>query len=216
MSLHSPGATAVALHKDRHIRYWLRCLRTLLPTAYTSNDTIRLTLAYFTLSALDVLCGLETQTTGFERADFAEWIYHCQHPAGGFRGSPATYLGDEASPDATTWDPPNLPATFFAIAALIVLGDDLKRLQRRKCLEVLPKFQRQNGSFGEVLGEGGNPDGGTSMRFAYFAAVLRWILRSGRGQQDDDVEDVDVDALLGFIGSARASDLLRTKHTRRG
>ena len=43
---------------QRHIRYFLYCLRT-LPTPYTSLDTNRLTVAYFCVSGLDLLGALD-------------------------------------------------------------------------------------------------------------------------------------------------------------
>ncbi|KAL9104072.1 MAG: hypothetical protein Q9163_000924, partial [Psora crenata] len=54
-------------HKSKHIKYWLRCLKTLLPSAYTSNDSQRMTFAYFTLSALDLLDALDDHITTEER-----------------------------------------------------------------------------------------------------------------------------------------------------
>ncbi|PQE03438.1 hypothetical protein CJF30_00005427 [Rutstroemia sp. NJR-2017a BBW] len=41
----------------KHVKYWHRCLNSLLPTAYTSTDSTRMTLGFFILSALDLLGG---------------------------------------------------------------------------------------------------------------------------------------------------------------
>ena len=43
------------LNYARHIKYWRRNLKTLLPHFYTSNDSNRMLLALFTVSALDIL-----------------------------------------------------------------------------------------------------------------------------------------------------------------
>lgn len=199
------------LQKNRHITYWLRCLRTLLPTEYTSNESIRMTLAFFIISALDLLGVLQTRISPAERDQFKDWVYHCQHANGGFRGSPATFFGNRASTENDRWDPPNLAATYFALATLIVLGDDLKRVRMRECLEWLPRLQRADGSFGDVLGEAGVVDGGRDTRFCYCAAGVRWILRGEGGAKSvEGIRDIDVDALVGYINSSEVW-LLRTQ-----
>ncbi|RYP46723.1 hypothetical protein DL768_007113 [Monosporascus sp. mg162] len=88
------------LDSARHIRYWQRCLRTLLPHHYTSNDSIRLTLGYFILAALDLLSSPSSFSSPPEdpakaslippkdRPAIRAWILSLQHPHGGFCGSP--------------------------------------------------------------------------------------------------------------------------------
>ena len=190
-------------NQERHIKYWLRCLKTFLPTAYTSNDSNRITLAYFTLSALDFLDALDSHTTPLERAQYVDWIYHCQHPSGGFRGFTGTDLGALRDEENAHWDPANLAATFFALASLAVLGDGLDRVRRRECLEWIAKLQRGDGSFGETLGEEGRIEGGRDMRFCNTAAGIRWMLRGGRS---NDPGDIDVEGLLGYIKSTEVYD----------
>ncbi|KAI9851123.1 MAG: hypothetical protein M1838_004458 [Thelocarpon superellum] len=190
------------LNKARHINYWLRCLKTLLPTDYTSNDSNRMTLGFFIISALDVLGVLETHTKPEERREYIDWIYHCQHPEGGFRGFPATDFGARRTAANAQWDPANLPATFFALATLIVLGDDLTRVRTRQCLAWLPTLQREEGSLGEMLGEGARIEGKRDMRFCYSAAAVRWILRGPRAETVADVPDLDVDAMVRFINAS--------------
>ena len=189
--------------KERHIKYWLRCLKTYLPNAYTSNDSNRMTLAFFTVSALDLLGVLHEKTTSSERRDFVDWIYLCQHPSGGFRGFTGTKFGCGARRDETgRWDPANLAGTFFALMALAVLGDDLTRVGRRECLIWLTKLQCDDGSFGEMLGEGATIEGGQDVRFCYLAAAVRWVLR-GTGEGLEDVEDIDVDNLAIFVMASK-------------
>lgn len=192
--------------KDRHIRYWLRCLKTFLPREYTSNDSNRMTLAFFIISALDLLGALETRTTASERQSWIDWIYHCQHPDGGFRGSPASILGPLASEENARWDRASLPNSYFALATLLALGDDLKRVRRRKCLTWLARLQRKDGSFSTELVEDEETcdEAGGHMRFCYGAAGLRWILRAYR--QPEGVEDIDVDALVGYINASEVRD----------
>ncbi|KAJ5385280.1 Terpenoid cyclases/protein prenyltransferase alpha-alpha toroid [Penicillium concentricum] len=145
---------------ERHVKYYLRCLKTFLPSAYTSNDSNRMLLAYLTLSGLDVLGVLQSKTTPEEKQGYIDWLYHCQVPSGGFRGFPGTDFGPEKrNKDNEAWDPANVPATFFALVNLLILGDDLSRVKRRGCLEWLPKVQRADGSFGELVGPEGRVGG---------------------------------------------------------
>lgn len=194
--------------KAQHIKYWLRCLKTHLPTQYTSNDSQRITFAFFTLSALDLLGVLFERTSASERDDYTEWIYRCQHPDGGFRGFTGADVG-ETRLDKTPgpWDPANLAATFFALAALTVLGDTFEKVKRRECLVWLKTLQLKDGSFGEALGEGGEIEGGGDIRYCYLAAAVRWILRGDGGSANDkeSIKDIDVAALVGFITSSQVS-----------
>ncbi len=167
-----------------------------------------MTLAFFTLSALDLLGVLFDRTSASERAGYTEWIYRCQHPQGGFRGFTGADAG-EARYDHIpgTWDPANLAATFFALAALAVLGDALERVKRRECLAWLGRLQQEDGSFGEVVGEGGNVEGGGDIRYCYLAAAIRWMLRIDlkNGGDEEDIKDINVPALVTFITSSQVS-----------
>lgn len=190
--------------RDRHITYFLRCLKTFLPGLYTPNDSNRILLAFFIVSGLDLLGVLQSKTTPEERQGYIEWIYHCQVPSGGFRGFTGTDFGAERrTQENEAWDPANVPSTFFALVILLILGDDLARVKRIACLHWLPKMQRSNGSFGEVLGPGGQIEGGGDLRFCCFAAGTRYILRGKRGAGLEGVPDINVGKLVAFIESCQ-------------
>jgi geranylgeranyl transferase type-1 subunit beta len=190
--------------KDRHVTFFLRCLKTFLPGLYTSNDSNRMLLAFFIVSGLDLLGALESKTTPEERQGYIEWIYQCQVPSGGFRGFTGTDFGTELrTPENEAWDPANVPSTFFALVILLILGDDLSRVKRTECLKWLRKMQRPNGSFGEVLGPDENVEGGGDLRFCCFAAGTRYILRGKRDTGLDGIEDIDVGKLVAFIVSCQ-------------
>lgn len=199
MSLSNPDRSV--FYKQKHIRYWLRCLKTHLPTAYTPNDSQRITLAYFILSALDLLGVLHTHTTPAERAEYVEWILRCQHPGGGFRGFTGTMYGVEAE-RGNQWDAANVAATYFALATLAVLGEGMERVRRRECLDWVRGLQRENGSFGEGMGKNGKIEGAEDMRFCYLAAGTRWFMRR---VEMEEVEDVNVDNLVDWIESSVVS-----------
>jgi len=198
MSSSSPDHSV--FHKQKHIRYWLRCLKTHLPSAYTPNDSQRVTLAFFILSALDILGVLHTHTTVTEREEYVGWILRCQHPGGGFRGFTGTMLGEEHA--ACAWDAANLAATYFALAALAVLGDGMERVKRRECLGWVRGLQRADGSFGEGMGKDGKIEGAVDMRFAQLAAGVRWFLRR---EEMTNVDDINVKDLVGWIESSVVS-----------
>ena len=186
-----------------HIKYWQRCLKSLLPTEYISADSSRVMLAFFVLAALDLLgAGAETLSP-LDVAAFKAWILSCQHPGGGFCGSPnhkfpASYYDEDGENDV---EPANLPATFFALLSLSFVSEPLD-INRTQCLRWLKKLQREDGSFGEILGKGGKIEGGNDMRYCHFASGVRWILKghlsslSGKGY-----EDIDVEKLVEYIQS---------------
>lgn len=190
----------------RHVKYYLRCLKTFLPSAYTSNDSNRMLLAFFTLSGLDVLGVLQDKTTPEERQAYIDWLYHCQVPSGGFRGFSGTDFGaDRRTEDNEVWDPANGPATFFALVNLLILGDDLSKVKRRECLEWLPKLQRADGSFGEVLGVDGRIAGDRDLRYCMCAAGIRYILRGSLNKGVEDVQDIDVPGFVSFIEACQVN-----------
>lgn len=98
---------------------------------------------------------------------------------------------------SNNWDVANLAATYFACAALVVLGEGIERVRRKECLEWIRRLQRANGSFAEGIGKGGTVEGAEDMRFCYLAAGVRWYLR--RGEDMDKVEDIDVEGLVKWI-----------------
>ncbi|KAL8856997.1 MAG: hypothetical protein Q9178_006402 [Gyalolechia marmorata] len=190
---------ASIFNKSTHIRYFLRCLKTHLPTAYSSNDSQRVTLAFFVLCGLDLLDALDTNTTENERAAYVDWIYRCQRSDGGFRGFTGADMGVDKTEGVEHWDPANIAATYFALASLAILGDDLARVKRKECLRWLKRLQLSDGTFGEALGSDGEAHSGRDMRFCYCAAAIRWILADRMGEEDD----IDVDGLVRFIEASQ-------------
>ncbi|KAK1770237.1 terpenoid cyclases/protein prenyltransferase alpha-alpha toroid [Phialemonium atrogriseum] len=229
------------LDTERHIRYFTRCLRSLLPHHYTPNDGNRMALGYFILSALDLLTpspptaapATSTAAGGGDRAQFRQWILSCRQPGGGFAGSPSLALPARACEgwdfDARAAVPEHLeiaslPATCFAVMLLAMLAGEEEdaeaafgEVDRVGTLRWLRRLQREDGSFGEVLGElrggrGGGWEGefiagGKDMRYCYLAAMLRWMLRGDvREGEVGWVEDIDVEGLVRYIGRSQTYD----------
>ncbi|KAI7240163.1 geranylgeranyl transferase-like protein type i beta subunit [Hortaea werneckii] len=194
------------LDKARHIKYWTRCLKTFLPHQYTGNDSNRMYLAYFIISALDLLGALKTVPSEQERQDHINWVYRCQHPNGGFRMWPGTDFGELSNESNAPYDPANIPGTYFALATLLIYGDDLSRVQREDCLKWLQRMQRPDGSFGETLVKG-QIEGGSDSRLGFCAAGIRHILR-GRTLgpitiDGETIGDIDLD---GFVKCVQMSE----------
>lgn len=142
-----------------------------------------------------------------ERDTHIAFVYACQLPGGGFRGAPLLdFTGVVARREENEgWDPGNVAATYFALVILLMLRDDLSRVDRKGCLEWLRRLQRPDGSFGEVLGVDGRIEGATDMRFCYCAAAVRYILR-GRDQAFlEGVEDINVGNLSTYISACQVS-----------
>ncbi|KAI4206433.1 MAG: hypothetical protein LQ346_001059 [Caloplaca aetnensis] len=158
-----------------------------------------MTLAFFTLCALDLLDALVTNTTSSERRGYIDWIYRCQHPDGGFRGFTGGDMRDNRTKGNEHWDPANIAATYFALGSLAILSDDLTRVRRSECLSWLKRLQLQNGTFGEAIGSGGEVQGGSDMRFCYCAAAIRWILGGRIGEH----EDIDGDGMMRFFEASQ-------------
>ncbi|GAP92061.1 putative prenyltransferase and squalene oxidase [Rosellinia necatrix] len=210
----------------RHIRYWQRCFRSGLSHHYTSNDSIRLTLGFFIISALDLLSPTSPSSSSSsssplvapeDRARLRAWVLGLQHPHGGFCGSPHHVLPEafttrfDARADAYVARDPanaNIAATGFALLCLGILADGdgadaFRRVDRVRTLTWLRTLQRADGSFGEVLADDGRIAGGRDMRYCYIAAIIRWALGGADG---DGSLDFDVDALVGHIRRAQTFD----------
>ncbi|KAK5991770.1 Geranylgeranyl transferase type-1 subunit beta-like protein [Cladobotryum mycophilum] len=196
------------LDKPRHIKYWQRCHSTYLPTAYTGNDSTRLTFAFFIYSSLDLL---SVPLTDKDRAAVRTWVLSLQHPDGGFCGSPTHVLPGKDAEKGT----PNLAATFFALLLLGIAAQEQSEeeqkaafagVDRKRLLSWLRRLQRSDGSFGQVLWDGESV-GGRDMRHSYLAASIRWMLR-GEVEKGDGLweEDVDVDKMVEHIRGVQTYD----------
>ncbi|KAL1854418.1 geranylgeranyl transferase type-1 subunit beta [Diaporthe australafricana] len=224
------------LDKPRHLRYWQRCARTLLPHHYTPNDSQRVTLGFFIIAAIDLLSSPDDPKPLLSPADrrgLRSWVLSCQHPHGGFCGSP-THVFPPGRDDSDAGGNANIAATYFALLLLPMLTEDghaeggaYAGVDRAKTLRWLRRLQRVDGdgSFGEVIYElpsfdsaGEKEDAGTErrryivgggkdMRYCYLAATIRWILRGDVAETDDAyVEDIDVAALVRHIRRSQSYD----------
>jgi len=172
---------------DKHVKYFIRCLNA-LPGAYTSIDTSRMTILFFALSGLDLLNALDKIEN--DKNKIIDWIYSLQilpdentadkdTKKCGFRGS--SFLGGEFNPDGcfTTseiYEGSHIAMTYTALLSLLILGDDLSRVNKKAITENLKSLQLKNGSFYSTP-EGSEND----MRFLYCACCISYIIDNWSG-----------------------------------
>ncbi|RUP50061.1 geranylgeranyl transferase type-1 subunit beta-like protein [Jimgerdemannia flammicorona] len=205
MTSHSANSThtQVSSHQDKdraqnfasdfsfkkHVAYFKRSL-SMLPYNYTETDTSRMTLAFFCLSGLELLGVLDEEISAADKQDYVDWIYaqqilpdtadpslnelHC-----GFRGS--SWPGRPFEPNAThttyqSYDSGNLANTYSALANLILLGDDLSRVNRDAIVNTMRHLQQKDGSFVPTYGSMES-----DLRFVYAACIISYILNDWRG-----------------------------------
>jgi len=81
-------------------------------------------------------------------------------------------------------------------------------VKRIDCLRWLKRLQRDDGSFGEFLGNDGKVEGGRDMRYCHFASGVRWMLRGDLGPSGEETyEDIDVDKMVLHIQSGEVAAL---------
>ncbi|GME83578.1 unnamed protein product [Ambrosiozyma monospora] len=203
------------LEKYRHISYFKRFL-SLLPSQFESEDSNKLAIIYFSLCGLDLLNAIPSVFPNkTEVQSHIDWIYAhsiTTESYFGFRGSLVyQHCGNER------YDPINLASTCFALQILLLLGDDLARVNRVKLMRYLKLCQNEEGSFAPFVElESGKKLGDVDVRYCMLAALLRKLIkweeyleeRKLKHTDDDsnDVFDIDIDSLTRYIKSLKSFD----------
>ncbi|XP_045136717.1 geranylgeranyl transferase type-1 subunit beta-like isoform X2 [Portunus trituberculatus] len=167
--------------RARHVKYFRRCLQ-VLPFTSVTFDTSRMAVLYFALSGLDLLDGL-SELDIKERQHIINWIYSLQILPGndrdeqacaGFRGGTtlASCRGKSSCDAVSQLDCGHITMTYTALASLIILGDDLSRVERPAVMAHVAALQCPDGSFFSTRGGSEN-----DMRFMYCAAAICYILQ---------------------------------------
>ncbi|KAK9894444.1 terpenoid cyclases/Protein prenyltransferase [Cystobasidium minutum MCA 4210] len=157
-------AEADLLTVQKHIRYCLFHLQ-VLPTAYEGEDCSRMSLAFFVLSALDLLNATD-KISPKDRQAWIDWIYEQQSSRGGFAGGPTTRL-----PSRENYDTPHLAMTYTALCNLAILGDDFSRLDKQNLQHFVQSCQTEDGAFSPYPS---SPE--RDVRFVYCAFAIRHFL----------------------------------------
>lgn len=181
----------------KHVRLLKRMLDC-APGAYSSLETNRMTLLFFILSGLDLINELDNVVDSSMKKNLIEIIYKmqltkasgCSPERCGFRGSLSS-SAPENSAKVCELDSAHVAQTYSALCCLLILGDDLSRVDREGILEATARCQQEDGSF-SGFGEATEAD----MRFVYCATAVCYIL--------DGFSFIDEEKLIEFIKKSRA------------
>ncbi|CAB1321507.1 unnamed protein product, partial [Coregonus sp. 'balchen'] len=131
-----------------------------------------MTIVFFALSGLDVLDSLDVK----DKHSLIEWVYSLQGPG-----------------VSHPYDSGHVAMTYTGLACLVILGDDLSRVNKEACLMGLKALQLEDGSFYAVP-EGSEND----MRFVYCAACICYML--------DDWSGMDIKKAIDYIRRSTSYD----------
>lgn len=207
----SPLRTDMKLAKCQHVKYLIRNLN-LMPARASSYDSTRLALAFFCISGLDILKSLDVLGDEKRKA-IVEWIYGLlvepKSDAGnegwdrcGFQGSSTFNFACDGSNDSSPYKSGHLAMTYTGLATLLILGDDLSRVNRKALSEGVKALQQENGSFCASL-EGSEND----MRFVYCAASVCYILQDWSGMDVQKTINYILESISYDFGIGQGPDL---------
>eukprot|EP01083_Nonionella_stella_P018612 51806_1 len=186
--------------KNVHVKFYEMHLK-ILRMEYQVLDPNRMTLIYFVVSALDILGALDK----VPRNDVVEWIYAQQVLSNerygdtkcGFRAGPSLGVPYQCEKDhpllGSKFDGGHLAMTYTALSTLVILGDDLSRVDKTGVIGSLRHLQLENGSFRPLYAESES-----DMRFIYCAAAISWML--------GDFSGLNIDKMADYIASCQTYD----------
>lgn len=186
-----------AFQREKHVKYFKRCFD-ILPHQYAFMDTSRLTILFFALSGIDILDSLKSIED--KRESIINWIYSYQilskdmeDNKGGFRGSSSNGAKFSCGNQANLYDSAHIAMTYTGLLSLVILGDNLDRVNTSAIITSLRKLQLADGSFQAVF-HGSEND----MRFVYCASCICFIL--------DDWSGMDIDQAITYIRRSQSYD----------
>ncbi|KAF7405302.1 hypothetical protein HZH66_004208 [Vespula vulgaris] len=161
-----------AIAKEKHAKYFQRLLQ-VMPSRLAELDSSRSVIAYFAISGLDVLNSLD-EIGDDMKAGIVDWIYRLQiagaGPRSGFQSS--TTIPKEAS----KYRCGHLATTYTGLVTLVIVGDNLDRVDKKSIIEGVRACQNPDGSF-KAIEMGYESD----MRFLYCACCVSTILDDWSG-----------------------------------
>ncbi|OHS94252.1 Prenyltransferase and squalene oxidase repeat family protein [Tritrichomonas foetus] len=158
-----------------------------IPMQYQVMETVLGNIGYFCINGLAIIGKLDEVLSPERKKEIIDWVYtnQVQPPLlGGFRHSPAHFTPNH------TVEETHIVMTFSYLAMLILLGDDLSRVDTKRVMESLHRLQLPNGSFlSHTLGSEDD------LRFVFSAAATCKMLGTNDG--------VDVEKAIEFILSCQ-------------
>lgn len=197
---------------EKHVNYLLKSLKKFISgNPPEVAEAHRLSLLFFIVSGLDLLGALDSKLTSSDKKSIIDWIYSYQVDIYKVKLTPKSSQNNASySEENSCWtyeekrvahsgfratgiidsdiplDCGILSMTYCALACLVILGDDLKRVDRRSIIAGMRHLQLPDGSFKpSVLG------GESDMRLVYCAAAVSKLL--------DDWSGMDKDKCASFI-----------------
>lgn len=183
------------LNRKVHIKYLLRFLDK-IPAEFISCDTTRITIAYFVISSLDVLNSLDAIDEE-KKQSIIKWIYSLQvtddeELVSGFQGSSTINTSYNKNLNSLyKWS--HLAGTYCGLCCLVILGDDLKNVNRKAIVNSLKILQLPNGCF-----TGAKDGTENDMRFLFMAANVCYLL--------NDWSAIDISRAVDFIQKSISYD----------
>ncbi|KAI9146118.1 terpenoid cyclases/protein prenyltransferase alpha-alpha toroid [Paraphysoderma sedebokerense] len=183
-------------NRELHTKFFLKHLE-MCPYQYTSTDTTRTTLLYFVLSGLDILGTLDSALPLNRKHEIIEWIYQQQvtpvNTEGnsvkkcGFRG------GSFPGPKNHAYNVANIASTYSCLLSLLILGDDLSKVDAISLIQALKYLQTERGGF-RPTADSTEED----MRFVFCAVAISFIL--------NDFTGINLESCVKFIKESLSYD----------
>ncbi|CAF0826764.1 unnamed protein product [Brachionus calyciflorus] len=184
---------AIVEKRNEKLVKYLRQTLCVLPSAVITLDTSKVLLAYFAVSGLDILNKLDQLP--HSRESLIDWIYNhqisetiCGIDIGicGFRGSTTLVTDKIKNVQNHEYDCSHLTMTFSALNALLTLGDDLSRINKKAILTSIQALQLLDGSLTAT-----SQDYENDVRFLYSACCICYIL--------NDWSFIDIERAYSFL-----------------
>jgi geranylgeranyl transferase type-1 subunit beta len=160
---------------------------TSIPSEIQTKETELANIAYFCLNGLSTIGKLDSVLSPPRKAEIIDWVYtHQVGPpqVGGFRSSACHYTPSHSVEES------HLMMTYSSLMCLLLLGDDLGRVDGARVLDGLRSLQLPSGAFRS------HPIGIESdVRFSFCAAAVMKVVGGGGG--------VDVDRAIDYIASCQ-------------
>ncbi|GJP61439.1 hypothetical protein CLOP_g18602 [Closterium sp. NIES-67] len=142
------GGKQPRFERDRHVSYFVNCLNG-LPAAYESQESNRLTLAYFCVVALDLLQALDQ----VDRQKILNWVHSLKVLDPGFTHAKA---GNHVTDPVATTIPPPLAQVATSMSTLSVeAGADVSSLSLQVGADVAPSSSEVRETAGCSIGSEG-------------------------------------------------------------
>ncbi|XP_075238392.1 geranylgeranyl transferase type-1 subunit beta [Lycorma delicatula] len=204
------------LARQQHVRYFKYHLQ-ILPARLSNFDSTRISIAFFALSGLDLLGAIDEIEEERKRT-ICDWLYQLQvlpdENSGdlrkcGFQGSSTLNCcskncscDNDYNADYAKYVCGHLAMTYTALACLIILGDDLSRLNRQAIAEGVKALQQSDGSFCATL-SGSESD----MRFVYCATCICYMIQDWSGMDKDKTVDFILNSMSYDFGFGQSPGL---------